>query len=157
VRRTREASVIARLACASHSRCASAGLQEIKLQEKHVDDVVASLPLDGWALHWNCSADKAGYSGVAIFYRKAAFDKEPTVTKGISLPTHDGEGRVITLELEDLYVVNAYVPNSGTTSGLHQLVHMHKAARPACARTKCDRQRSMCICICTHEAVSSLL
>ena len=96
------------------TRCV-AGLQEIKLQAKHEDEVADSLGLDDWSLHWNCSQDKAGYSGVAMFYRKAAFPEELNVSNGIGLPTHDGEGRVITLELPDMFVVNAYVPNSGET------------------------------------------
>ena len=88
-------------------------LQEIKLQDKHVVELTDQLGLDGWASHFNCSTDKLGYSGVAIVYRKDAFEEEPVITSGIGLSTHDGEGRVITAELADKFVVNTYVPNSG--------------------------------------------
>jgi exodeoxyribonuclease-3 len=58
--------------------------------------------------YWN-DADKKGYSGTAVFTKR-----EPnTVTYGIGIDAHDHEGRVITLEFDDFYFVNVYVPNSG--------------------------------------------
>lgn len=58
--------------------------------------------------YWN-DADKKGYSGTAVFSRR-----EPNaVTYGIGIDAHDHEGRVITLEFDDFYFVNVYVPNSG--------------------------------------------
>ena len=77
-------------------------LQETKLQEGQHD-----LDLPGYYQYWNY-AEKKGYSGVALFTRK-----EPiSVTYGIGVEEHDKEGRVITAEFEDYYVVTVYVPNS---------------------------------------------
>ncbi len=53
-------------------------------------------------------AEKKGYSGVMVYSR----EKPLNVTYGIGVPEYDGEGRVITLELEEFYLVNCYVPNS---------------------------------------------
>ena len=65
------------------------------------------LELPGYAQYWN-SAEKKGYSGTALF------TKIPprSVTYGIGIPAHDTEGRVITAELEDMYLVTCYAPNA---------------------------------------------
>ena len=77
-------------------------LQETKLQENQIN-----LKLDGYYQYWNY-AKKKGYSGTAIFTKK-----EPiSVAYGINIEEHDQEGRVITLEFEDLYMVTVYTPNS---------------------------------------------
>lgn len=77
-------------------------LQETKLQENQID-----LKLQGYYQYWNY-AKKKGYSGTAIFTKK-----EPiSVTYGINIEEHDQEGRVITLEFEDFYMVTVYTPNS---------------------------------------------
>ncbi|HBI91752.1 MAG TPA: exodeoxyribonuclease III, partial [Terrisporobacter glycolicus] len=77
-------------------------LQETKLQENQID-----LQLEGYFQYWNY-AKKKGYSGTAIFTKK-----EPlSVTYGINIEEHDQEGRVITLEFEDFYMVTVYTPNS---------------------------------------------
>ena len=77
-------------------------LQETKLQENQID-----LKLDGYYQYWNY-AKKKGYSGTAIFTKK-----EPiSVTYGINIEEHDQEGRVITLEFEDFYMITVYTPNS---------------------------------------------
>ena len=77
-------------------------LQETKLQEGQHD-----LELPGYHQYWNY-AEKKGYSGTALFTKK-----EPiSVTYGIGVPEHDHEGRVITAEFEDYYVIVVYVPNS---------------------------------------------
>ena len=77
-------------------------LQETKLQENQID-----LQLDGYHQYWNY-AKKKGYSGTAIFTKK-----EPlSVMYGINIEEHDQEGRVITLEFEDFYMVTVYTPNS---------------------------------------------
>lgn len=77
-------------------------IQETKCQKEQVD-----LVLEGYHSYWN-SAEKKGYSGTAIFTKK-----EPiTVTYGIGIEEHDKEGRIITLEYEDFYIVNNYTPNS---------------------------------------------
>lgn len=77
-------------------------LQETKLQEGQID-----LSFDGYTSYWNY-AEKKGYSGTAIFTRH----KPQAVTYGIGIDNHDLEGRVITLEMEDFFLVTAYTPNS---------------------------------------------
>lgn len=77
-------------------------LQETKLSEGQIE-----LDLPGYHQYWNY-ARKKGYSGTAIFTRQ-----EPlAVTYGIGLEEHDQEGRVITAEYPDYYVVTCYTPNS---------------------------------------------
>lgn len=77
-------------------------LQETKLQEGQI-----ALELPGYHQYWNY-AKKKGYSGTAIFTKH-----EPlSVTYGLGIEEHDQEGRVITLEYEDFYMVTVYTPNS---------------------------------------------
>ena len=77
-------------------------LQETKMQEGQLD-----LNFDGYRSYWNY-ADKKGYSGTAIYTKH-----EPiSVAYGIGIDDHDHEGRVITLEMENFFLVTAYVPNS---------------------------------------------
>lgn len=77
-------------------------LQETKLQEGQID-----LALPGYHQYWNY-AEKKGYSGTAVFTKQ-----EPLcVTYGIGIEEHDHEGRVITLEFSDFYLVTVYTPNS---------------------------------------------
>ena len=77
-------------------------IQESKMQEGQLD-----LDLPGYYQYWNY-AEKKGYSGTAIFTKK-----EPlSVANGIGIEEHDKEGRVITLEFEDFYMVTVYTPNS---------------------------------------------
>lgn len=77
-------------------------IQETKLQEGQID-----LSLPGYYQYWNY-AKKKGYSGTAIFTKK-----EPlSVSYGIGIPKHDDEGRVITLEYENYYLITCYTPNS---------------------------------------------
>ncbi len=77
-------------------------LQETKMQEGQLD-----LELPGYHQYWNY-AEKKGYSGTALFSKV-----EPlSVTYGIGVEEHDHEGRVITAEFEDYYVITVYVPNS---------------------------------------------
>ena len=77
-------------------------LQETKMQEGQ-----AEIPLDGYKKFFN-SAEKKGYSGTAIFTKKEPIN----VTYGIGIPEHDTEGRVITAEFEDFYLIDVYVPNA---------------------------------------------
>lgn len=77
-------------------------LQETKLQEGQIE-----INLPGYIQFWNY-AQKKGYSGTAIFTKH----KPLTVSYGINNPYHDSEGRVITLEYNDFFLVNVYVPNS---------------------------------------------
>ena len=59
--------------------------------------------------YWNSSIERKGYSGVAVFSKKKPID----VTYGIKSKEHDQEGRVITLEYDNFYLINVYVPNAG--------------------------------------------
>ena len=77
-------------------------LQETKLQEGQID-----LSFDGYQSYWNY-AEKKGYSGTAIFTKHTPL----SVSYGIGIEEHDHEGRVITLEYEDFYLVTVYTPNS---------------------------------------------
>ncbi|MBQ1902583.1 MAG: exodeoxyribonuclease III [Lachnospiraceae bacterium] len=77
-------------------------IQESKLQEGQID-----LDLPGYHQYWNY-AEKKGYSGTAIFTKQ-----EPlSVAYGIGIEEHDHEGRVITLEFEDHFLITCYTPNS---------------------------------------------
>lgn len=77
-------------------------LQETKMQQGQ-----AEVPTPGYHQYWN-SAQKKGYSGTAVFSKA-----EPlSVAYGIGMEEHDNEGRVITLEYPEFYLVNVYTPNS---------------------------------------------
>lgn len=77
-------------------------IQETKLQQGQVE-----LDLEGYYDYWNYAVKK-GYSGTAVFTKK----KPLSVQYGVGIEAHDQEGRVITLEFESFYLVNAYIPNS---------------------------------------------
>lgn len=77
-------------------------LQETKMQEGQLD-----LSFEGYTSYWNY-AEKKGYSGTAIFTRL----KPLNVTYGLGIDVHDYEGRVITLEMDNFYLVTVYTPNS---------------------------------------------
>ena len=77
-------------------------LQETKMQAGQLD-----LSFPGYESYWNY-ADKKGYSGTAIYTKH----KPLSVTYGINIDEHDHEGRVITLEMDDFYLVTVYTPNS---------------------------------------------
>ncbi|MBS5702618.1 MAG: exodeoxyribonuclease III [Butyricicoccus pullicaecorum] len=77
-------------------------LQETKMQQGQAD-----VPVDGYHEYW-CSAEKKGYSGTALFTKT-----EPlTVSYNLGIDEHDHEGRVITAEYPEFYLVTVYVPNS---------------------------------------------
>jgi len=77
-------------------------LQETKLQEGQIE-----MDLPGYYQYWNY-AEKKGYSGTAIFTRRQPL----SVSYGIGMEEHDHEGRVITLEFPDYYVITVYTPNA---------------------------------------------
>ena len=77
-------------------------IQETKCQEEQVE-----LEFENYHSYWN-SAEKKGYSGTAIFTKI----KPIKVTKGIGIEEHDKEGRIITLEFDNFYLINNYTPNS---------------------------------------------
>lgn len=77
-------------------------IQESKCQEGQIE-----LPLEGYYQYWNYAVKK-GYSGTAIYTKK-----EPISVKyGMGIEDHDNEGRVITLEFENFYMITVYTPNS---------------------------------------------
>lgn len=77
-------------------------LQETKVQAGQIE-----LTFDGYTSYWNY-AEKKGYSGTAIFTKHQPLN----VTYGIGIEEHDNEGRVITLEMEQFFLVTVYTPNS---------------------------------------------
>ena len=77
-------------------------LQETKCQPEQIN-----LEFEGYTSYWN-SAERKGYSGTAIFTKKQPVN----VTYGIGIEEHDKEGRIITLEFEDFYLVTNYTPNA---------------------------------------------
>ena len=89
-------------------------IQETKLQEGQID-----LNLEGYYQYWNY-AKKKGYSGTAIFSKK----KPLSVSYGLNIEEPDQEGRIITLEFENFYMITVYTPNSQT--GLARLDYRMK-------------------------------
>ena len=77
-------------------------LQETKLQEGQIE-----LDLPGYHQYWNY-AEKKGYSGTAIFAKEPAL----SVRYGLGIEEHDTEGRVITLEYPEFFLITCYTPNS---------------------------------------------
>lgn len=77
-------------------------LQETKMQQGQLD-----LEFEGYKSYWNY-ADKKGYSGTAIYSKHEPLN----VSYGIGIDEHDHEGRVITLEMKDFFLVTVYTPNS---------------------------------------------
>ncbi|NLW44101.1 MAG: exodeoxyribonuclease III [Syntrophomonadaceae bacterium] len=110
-------------------------IQETKMRPGELD-----LELEGYHLYWN-SARKKGYSGTAVFSKV-----EPRSVKlELGLPEHDGEGRVITLDYDSFYLVNAYVPNS--QRGLVRLEYRLKWQDDFCAYLKgLDAEKPVIIC-----------
>ena len=86
-------------------------LQETKMQEGQLD-----LAFEGYESYWNY-ADKKGYSGTAIFTKHHPV----SVTYGMGIDEHDHEGSVITLEMDDFYLVTVYTPNA--QDGLRRLAY----------------------------------
>lgn len=89
-------------------------LQETKMQAGQLD-----LQFPGYTSYWNY-AEKKGYSGTAIYTRHTPL----AITYGIGIDEHDHEGRVITLEMDDFYLVTCYTPNS--QDGLRRLDYRMK-------------------------------
>ncbi len=89
-------------------------LQETKMQAGQID-----MEFPGYQSFWNY-ADKKGYSGTAVFTRHTPVN----VTYGMGIDEHDHEGRIITLEMEQFYLVTVYTPNS--QDGLRRLDYRMK-------------------------------
>ena len=99
--------------------CALADADVICLQETKMRPEQADFPLDGYPRFWN-SADKAGYSGTAIFAKTQPL----SVRYGVGVPELDTEGRLITLEYPDFFLVTCYTPNA--QQGLARIDHRLK-------------------------------
>ena len=113
-------------------------LQETKARQEQVTDLFFA---QGYHQCWN-SADKAGYSGTAIFSKQ----KPRSVVLGIGSPQHDNEGRVITHEYDDFYLVNVYTPNS--KRGLERLGYRTQEWEPAFRAhlVNLDRKKPVAVC-----------
>lgn len=110
-------------------------LQETKMQAGQLD-----LTFEGYESYWNY-ADKKGYSGTAIFTRH----KPLSVTYGIGIDQHDHEGRVVTLEMADFFLVCCYTPNS--QDGLKRLDYrMTWEADFRDYLKRLDRQKPVILC-----------
>ena len=110
-------------------------LQETKMQAGQLD-----LTFEGYESYWNY-ADKKGYSGTAIFTRH----KPLSVTYGIGVDQHDHEGRVVTLEMADFFLVCCYTPNS--QDGLKRLDYrMTWEADFRDYLKRLDRQKPVILC-----------
>lgn len=110
-------------------------LQETKLQESQTD-----LKFEGYDSYWNY-AEKKGYSGTAIFTKH----KPLSVSYGLGIDEHDHEGRVITLEMDDFFLVTVYTPNS--QDGLRRLDYRMKWEEDFLAYIKTlDEKKPVIIC-----------
>lgn len=110
-------------------------VQETKMQQEQ-----SELVLPGYHQYWN-SAVKKGYSGTAIFTRI----KPLTATYGLNIAEHDQEGRIITLEFFDFYLVNVYTPNSQRE--LARLNYRMKWEEAFCTYlTQLDKAKPVIIC-----------
>ena len=110
-------------------------LQETKMQEGQLD-----LQFEGYTSYWNY-AEKKGYSGTAIYTRH----KPLSVTYGIGIDEHDHEGRAITLEMPNFYLVTVYTPNS--QDGLRRLDYrMQWEADFMAYLKKLDEKKPVIVC-----------
>lgn len=110
-------------------------VQETKMQREQADFI-----FPGYEEYWN-SAEKKGYSGTAVFSK----NKPLSVTYGLGIAEHDKEGRVITAEYDDFYLVNVYTPNA--QRGLERLAYRMEwedAFRKYV--TELDQQKPVIIC-----------
>ena len=113
-------------------------LQETKAQD---DQVKAALAMQGDYELYSNSAERKGYSGTAILTRK----KPVQVQNDMGIAEHDREGRLITVEYDDFYLVNVYVPNAG--NGLKRLDYRKKWDRDMCDYIK-DLEKHKPVILC---------
>ncbi|XP_073062370.1 DNA-(apurinic or apyrimidinic site) endonuclease, chloroplastic isoform X2 [Primulina eburnea] len=127
-------------------------LQETKLQEKDVDAIRLSL-LEGFDnSYWTCSVSKLGYSGTAIISRI----KPHSVRYGLGLSDHDSEGRLVTVEFDNFYLLCGYVPNSG--DGLKRLSYRITQWDPSLSNYMKDLERLKPVILtgdlnCAHQEI----
>ena len=112
-------------------------LQETKAMREQVDIILNEYPYQFWN-----SAEKKGYSGTAIFSKVSPVN----ITNGINIPLHDNEGRVITLEFSDYYLINVYTPNS--KRDLTRLPYRYKEWDPDFLNYICSLEKSKPTIIC---------
>lgn len=127
-------------------------LQETKLQEKDVESVKQGL-IEGYNnSFWTCSVSKLGYSGTAVISRV-----EPlSVRYGLGIPDHDTEGRLVTVEFDNFYLLSGYVPNSG--DGLKRLEYRITQWDPALGNYIKELEKSKPVILtgdlnCAHEEI----
>jgi len=127
-------------------------LQETKMQEKDVE-VIKDTLLDGYTnSFWTCSVSKLGYSGTAIISRV----KPLSIKYGLGVPDHDTEGRVVTVEFDDFYLLTAYVPNSG--DGLRRLTYRVTEWDPSLGNYMKELEKSKPVILtgdlnCAHQEI----
>ena len=110
------------------------------IQETKLSPGAFELKFEGYESYWNL-ADRKGYSGTAVFTRLTP----QNVTYGIGVDEHDHEGRVITLEMDDYYLVNVYTPNSqGELARLPYRMKWEEAFREYLS--KLDKVKPVVIC-----------
>ena len=110
-------------------------IQETKLQAGQID-----IEMPGYEIYWNY-AEKKGYSGTAVFTRIRPL----SVSRGIGIPAHDHEGRVIRLEFEDWYLITCYTPNS--QDGLARLSYRMEWEDAFRAYLKeCEKTKPVIVC-----------
>ncbi len=113
-------------------------IQETKAQNDQVAEALQ--PISGYHIFSN-AAERKGYSGTAILSR----EKPIEVQYGIGINTHDTEGRVLMAEYETFYLINVYVPNSG--SELKRLDYRQKWDKAFCSfLKKADRHKPVLVC-----------
>nr|XP_009784796.1 PREDICTED: apurinic endonuclease-redox protein isoform X1 [Nicotiana sylvestris] len=126
-------------------------LQETKLQDKDVEAIKESL--SGYEnSFWTCSVAKLGYSGTAIISRI----KPLSVRYGLGIPDHDTEGRLVTVEFDNFYLLCGYVPNSG--DGLRRLTYRITEWDPSLGNYMKELEKSKPVVLtgdlnCAHEEI----
>ncbi|KAH0682356.1 hypothetical protein KY290_020945 [Solanum tuberosum] len=126
-------------------------LQETKLQEKDVEAIKESLH-DYKNSFWTCSVSKLGYSGTAIISRI----KPVSIKYGLGIPDHDTEGRLVTVEFDNFYLLCGYVPNSG--DGLRRLTYRITEWDPSLGSYMKELEKSKPVVLtgdlnCAHEEI----
>ncbi|XP_004236570.2 DNA-(apurinic or apyrimidinic site) endonuclease, chloroplastic [Solanum lycopersicum] len=126
-------------------------LQETKLQEKDVEAIKESLH-DYKNSFWTCSVSKLGYSGTAIISRI----KPVSIKYGLGIPDHDTEGRLVTVEFDNFYLLCGYVPNSG--DGLRRLTYRITEWDPSLGSYMKELEESKPVVLtgdlnCAHEEI----
>ncbi|KAK6791257.1 hypothetical protein RDI58_010338 [Solanum bulbocastanum] len=126
-------------------------LQETKLQEKDVEAIKESLH-DYKNSFWTCSVSKLGYSGTAIISRI----KPVSIKYGLGIPDHDTEGRLVTVEFDNFYLLCGYVPNSG--DGLRRLTYRITEWDPSLGSYMKELENSKPVVLtgdlnCAHEEI----